>query len=332
MLLELSEQQTRQFIDAEAAFTALEQARKEAAQVRGSMFWREQGGGRYLIRTSPTGGQKSLGLYSDETAKIAERFLTRKEELQRRVKSLTESVETHRRLNRALRVGRAPALLVELLNAIERAGLAEHFIVVGTHALYAYESAAGVRIPDGAMATQDVDLLMDTRKGVKLFTQMGRIDSSMIGLLQKVDKTFRVRGAQKYTAVNGSGFEVDIIRRASGGKDPHPLRLSDDEDDLWAVQVPSGESLLGARRFSQVVVSSTGTMARMNTVHPLDFARIKHKLSTAVERDPLKARKDALQAQVATEIVDRYLPHMQGQGPEHDEPVASLGEKLRGGS
>jgi len=32
---------------------------------------------------------------------------------------------------------------------------------------------------------------------------------------------------------------VDIIRRVARDGDPHPLRMSDDEDDLWAAQVPS---------------------------------------------------------------------------------------------
>ncbi len=31
-----------------------------------------------------------------------------------------------------------------------------------------------------------------------------------------------------------------IIRRVPAEKDPHPLRMSDAEDDLWVVQIPSG--------------------------------------------------------------------------------------------
>lgn len=31
-----------------------------------------------------------------------------------------------------------------------------------------------------------------------------------------------------------------IIRRVPAEKDPHPLRMSDAEDGLWAVQIPSG--------------------------------------------------------------------------------------------
>ncbi|WP_306565729.1 GSU2403 family nucleotidyltransferase fold protein [Aquabacterium sp.] len=310
MLIELSESQTRQQLDASSVFTALLEARAEAAVVRGSMIWREIDGRRYLIRTSTAGAQKSLGPESSETQAIAARFLDRKEMAAERLKQLTEQVVVMQRMNRALRVGRVPNVVVDTLNTLEKAGIGEHFLVVGTHALYAYESAAGVRIPDGAMATRDVDLFFDTRKGVKLFSSLGRLDSSMIALLQKVDKTFRVRHSSKYTAVNAAGFEVDIIRRVARDGDPHPLRMSDDEDDLWAAQVPSGDNILGARPFEEVVVATSGAMARMRTIHPLDFARIKERLSKATDRDPLKARKDALQASVAREIVRDYLPQL----------------------
>lgn len=307
MLIELSESQTRQQLDASSVFTALLEARAEAAVVRGSMIWREIDGRRYLIRTSTAGAQKSLGPESSETQAIAARFFDRKEMAAERLKQLTEQFVVMQRMNRALRVGRVPNVVVDTLNTLEKAGIGEHFLVVGTHALYAYESAAGVRIPDGAMATRDVDLFFDTRKGVKLFSSLGRLDSSMIALLQKVDKTFRVRHSSKYTAVNAAGFEVDIIRRMARDGDPHPLRMSDDEDDLWAAQVPSGDNILGARPFEEVVVATSGAMARMRTIHPLDFARIKERLSKATDRDPLKARKDALQASVAREIVRDYL-------------------------
>lgn len=301
MLIELSESQTRQQLDASAVFTALLEARADAAAVRGSMIWREIEGRRYLIRTSSTGAQKSLGPESHETLAIAAKFFDRKEMASERLKQLTEQVVVMQRMNRALRVGRVPNVVVDTLNALEKAGIGEHFLVVGTHALYAYESAAGVRIPDGAMAT---------RKGVKLFSSLGKLDSSMIALLQKVDKTFRVRHSSKYTAVNAAGFEVDIIRRVARDGDPHPLRMSDDEDDLWVAQVPSGDNILGARPFEEVVVATSGAMARMRTIHPLDFARIKERLSKAADRDPLKARKDALQASVAREIVRDYLPQL----------------------
>ena len=272
MLLELSESQTRQQIDSIMIFTALEETRVEAIAVRGGMFWREVNGKRYLIRTSSSGGQTSLGPESPETIAMAERFLVRKQMLTERRKMLEDRLGLAKKLNRAHEVGRVPNIVVGILNELSAAGLGENFLVVGTSALYAYEAAAGVRVPD-------VDLFMDTRKGVQLFSQLPRVDSSMIGLLRKVDKSFRVRQSSKYKAQNSAGFEVDVIRLMAKNRDPHPLRLSDDADDLWAGQVASGDSTLRARPFEQVVISSSGAMARMRS----EFFHVRRRSSSKVQ-------------------------------------------------
>lgn len=107
---------------------------------------------------------------------------------------------------------------------------------------------------------------------------------------------------------------MDIIRRHAAERDPHPLRMSEDEDDFWAVQVSMGEKLQSAHRFDQVVVATSGEMALMRTVHPLDFARIKLGLSQQEGRDPNKRGKDALQAMIVTGLLDQYLPHLRGEG------------------
>ena len=57
-LVELTEDQLRQFIDAESAFRALEQAQRQANEARGSMFWRGVMGREYLIRAT-TGAKQS---------------------------------------------------------------------------------------------------------------------------------------------------------------------------------------------------------------------------------------------------------------------------------
>ena len=103
-------------------------------------------------------------------------------------------------------------------------------------ALYAYETAAGVRIVQGALATQDVDLLWDARKRMRFITDLARLDSSMLKVLQRADKSFERKPGQNETAINAKGFEVDFLRRQPEGDDPHPFRFSDDEDDLWPVQ------------------------------------------------------------------------------------------------
>lgn len=310
LFLDQSESQKRQFIDAETVFLATAKAAKAAAEVRGSMFWRDLRGKPTLIRTSANSAQKSLGQRSAETEAMYASFMARKQSAEERLKALKSQLATQQRLNRALRVGRVPNVVVGVLNALEGMGVQDHFMVVGTHALYAFEAAAGVRIAQEAMSTRDVDMLFDTRKRISFFTAMKKLDSSLIGVLRKVDPSFEVAEDQLYTARNQDGFEVDIIRRAAKDADPHPLRMSDAEDDFWAVQVSMGEKLQSARRMDQVVVATSGEMALMRTMHPLDFARIKQGLSTQAGRDPHKRGKDALQSRIVTELVNAYLPHL----------------------
>lgn len=306
--LELLPNQTRQYIDAETVFLEFRRAQAEAAQVRGSMFWRTQGNADYLIRESSAGAQKSLGPRSEETQAIHERFRLRKTETASTLAALTVAAQNQQRLNKALRVGRVPGIVVKTLNALEAAGLQDHFVTIGTHSLYAYESACGVRFMPDALATQDLDLLFDSRKRMSFMSRMRRMDSSFIGALQKVDPTFRVMREQKQTAINDSGFQVDVIRRTAKDRDPHPFRMSTDENDLWAVQVEGADKILGAPRFSQVVVAETGHMAVMNTMMPVTFIAIKRMISAAIGRDPKKRLKDAQQADLVESLVRTHMP------------------------
>ncbi len=309
-MLERPADAMRQYIDAVAAFEAWEEALKEAEQVRGGMYWHKGSGAGYLVRTSPAGSEKSLGPRSAQTEALYEAFQRRKERAQVRLAGLKAAVAKHKRMNRALRVGRVAPLIVQILRRLSEARLGEHFRVVGTHALYAYESVAGVAFDNEAVATRDIDLLWDVRRRMAFATALSRVDSSMLGVLRKVDTTFKVRNTQKYTAVNQDGFEVDIIRRMKQEDDPHPIRLSDDEDDFWAAQAPRAQELLDAPSFSAVIVATDGDMARMNTLDPIAFARFKRWMSELQDRDPLKRRRDALQAQLVEAVVRDYLPHL----------------------
>jgi hypothetical protein len=136
------------------------------------------------------------------------------------------------------------------------------------------------------------------------------LDSSMLGVLKKVDNTFRIRKSQKYTAVNKDGFEVDIIRRERAGDDPHPVKLSDEDDDFWVVQARRANMLLDSPGFSAVIVASNGTMARMNTVHPATFVAFKRWMAAQPDREALKRRRDVLQADAVQELLNGYLPQV----------------------
>ena len=312
-MLELSPAITRQYIDAVAVFDALAEATEEAAQVRGGMYWHAGPAtspeSKYLVRTSPAGAEASLGPRTPETQAIYDKFTQRKRASAERLAGLKAALDQQQRLNRALRVGRVDPLVVALLNRLASTHLSEHFRV-GTHALYAYEAAAGVRLDADALATRDIDLLWDTRKRIIFSTKLARVDSSMLGVLKKVDPTFRMRQGQKYTAVNKDGFEVDIIRRERTDDDPHPIKLSEADEDFWVAQARRASVLLDSPGFSAVIVATNGTMARMDTVHPATFATFKRWLAGQPDRDPLKRRRDVLQADAVQVLLEQYLPQV----------------------
>lgn len=53
-------------------------------------------------------------------------------------------------------------VLIDILNKLAKEGLSEYFMVVGPHALYAYEAAAGVRFGEEAgLPTQVIALLLN---------------------------------------------------------------------------------------------------------------------------------------------------------------------------
>lgn len=310
----LSHNQARQYTDAVAAFTALEEARHEADQVRGSMYWHKgptaNPEARYLVRISATGSETSLGACDSKTAAIHDAFQKRKRDSDERVAGLSQTVNEHQRLNRALRVGRVDPIVVDVLNQLVKSKLTEHFRVVGTHAVYAYEAEAGLRVIANAVATQDIDFAWDVRKRVRFATQLKRLDSSMLGVLKKVDPTFRLRQSQKYTAVNSRGFEVDIIRRQLTDGDAHPIRLSDDEDDFWVAQAVNAHVLIDSAPFSAVIVATNGHMARMHTMHPMVFVKFKRWMSELASRDARKRERDKLQADIVEQMTRDFLPHL----------------------
>jgi hypothetical protein len=132
----------------------------------------------------------------------------------------------------------------------------------------------------------------------------------MLGVLKKVDATFRIRKSQKYTAVNKDGFEVGIIRRERAGDDPHPIKPSDEDEDFWVAQARRANVLLDSPPFSAVIVASSGAMARMNTVHPATFVAFKRWLATQAEREAMKRRRDELQAGTVQAMLQQCLPQL----------------------
>ncbi len=304
----ISELAARQVIDATAVFEEFERSKAEARRYSGGMYWKRQGAYEYLVKTYPDNRQSRLGPKSAETEQTYEQFTAAKQKAEARFKFLKSTLVDMERMNKAVKAGRVPSLVVKVLQAIEDAGLSEHFVVVGTHALYAYETAAGVHIAAGAMATRDVDLLWDARRRVRFISDMAKLDQSMLAVLRQAEPSFVRKEGQAETAITSTGFEVDFLRRMPEGDDPHPVRFTADEDDLWPVQAPRAGVLTGAPRFEQVVISVTGQMARMRTISPESFVEFKRWMADkAPQRDPKKRRRDKMQADIVESLLREGL-------------------------
>lgn len=306
--LPLPDNAARQVIDSMTVFAEYRRVQAEAMKHAGGMYWKRQGEYEYLVKTAPDNRQQRLGPRSDETERTYQAFTRRKQEAESRLKSLRGALNEAERLNKAVKAGRVPNIVVALLQMLDDVNLGQHFAVVGTHALYAYEAAAGVRIVQGALATQDVDLLWDARRRVQFVTDLERIDTSMLRVLQRVDRTFHRKESHNETAINDRGFEVDFLRRMPVDGDPHPFRFSADEGDLWPVQAVRASVLTEAPRFEHVVISATGKMALMRTVGPRVFVEFKRWMAaSAPHRPQLKRRRDLRQADVVQALLNEGL-------------------------
>lgn len=306
--LPLPDNAARQVIDSMTVFDEHRRVQAESRKYVGGMYWKRQGEHEYLVKTALDNRQQRLGPRSPETLRTYEAFTTRKRETEARLRSLRDALKEAERLNKAVKAGRVPSLAVALLQTLEDAGLGQHFTVVGTHALYAYETAAGVRIVQAALATQDVDLLWDARRRVQFITDLERIDASMLRVLQRADPTFRRKEMHNETAINDRGFEVDFLRRVPIEGDPHPFRFSDDEDDLWPVQAVRASVLTDAPRFEHAVISATGRMALMRTISPRAFVAFKRWMAeSAPQRPQIKRRRDLRQADIVQALLDEGL-------------------------
>lgn len=264
----------RQYINAITVFTALEEARNKTALYSGGMFWKQQGGNTYLVRTATSNSQKSLGPRSDQTIAIFDKFIEAKKQIESRVKDLQEELVIQQKLNRIYSVGHAPKVLIDVLNAIYQQGLSSLFTMVGSCSMYAYETAATVRFtnPDMLSSSSACFIVNDNIQ-----------NTLILGTLKKADKTFSMLDRQPFTACNSKGFTVTITTHEN------------------IVTTP-------LKPFSVMLVSKSGHMARMHAFAPGDFVRIKFTLGGKEDRDSLKRARDKLQAETVKMLIEEYLP------------------------
>lgn len=306
---ELSEQQSRLAIDIAQLYDAYSETLRHLAEIKGTFVWKVLRGKTYLFKKlDAKGNGRVIALRSPETEAMLQAARRRKAEVKERESVLRARLAEQARLAKALRIARVPKAVSAVLRVLNRSGLlGRNVIVVGTHALYAYEAGAGVRFDSSVMETTDVDILWEARSRLTLAADVR--GAGLIGLLRQADRSFERASARSFRAVNREGFMVDLLK---------PLRkdvIRDDsrktiggEDDLFAVEARNLAWLLSAKKFHQTAVGQDGFPVPFVAPDPRLFALHKFWLAEQADRDPVKKRRDRAQGEAVLKLVLERLP------------------------
>ena len=313
---ELDGDQRRETVNTRQRFDTFLAAQERVNGYRGSMVFARSNGGQYLVRSfyDPRTGrrrQTSLGPRDADKERLKAGFDVGRREATERLAAAREGIERQAGINRVLGLGRVPLLGARMLRALDAARLLGHGLrIVGTHALYAYEAAAGLRFAPDVTATDDIDLLFDARASLTFLADEENVDRSLMGLLRRVDRSFE-RTRHTFRAANRDGFLVDLVR---------PMRsppwaserggIAGPETDLDAVQIEGFVWNESAPAFPAMAIDAAGFPVRLVVPDPRAFAVHKLWMSRRADRDPLKRSRDAAQAGAVAGLVARYLPHL----------------------
>jgi hypothetical protein len=305
-LRELSAEQRRIAVDISQLSEHLFELQEERRTFRGGVHWKKVAGRDYLVRSiDRVGGTRSLGPRSSTTENAHREFVETKRDLDARIKSIHEQIVRQARFCVAAGINRVPRIAADIVRSLDASGLlGNHLIILGSHALYAYEMAAGVQLKAGLLQTEDLDTLLNTKTEIEL---AGSIRSlGLLGILQRVDRTFKPQRKRSFRAVNAKGFMVDLIRApidigtvglTSVGREP----------DLIAEPLRGLDWLGAAPRITQIVIAENGFPVRFVVPDPRVFALHKLWVSIQPTRDPVKRKRDFRQGEAVAQLALDYL-------------------------
>lgn len=304
----LSNQQRLHLINSEQLYENWHAAMRQVEAHRYGMRWKRVRGIDYLFRERDRRGNgKLLGKKSEQTEAILSAFQANKRTAMARLEAIEAQVEEQARINKALRLARVPRVVARIIRQLDKAGVAGAFTILGTQALYAYETVGGVQFLSDLLASGDVDLLYDTRQKLTVVTD--KMDGEgLLGLLKKADRSFECIRKGGFRAANAGQFMVDLIVAPSGMA--HSEKVTFAEADLVAAEVPGLQWLINSPKIQSVVLDEDGWPFEMRVPDPRAFALHKAWLSQRSDREPVKKPRDLAQARIVAQMIREYLPHM----------------------
>ena len=233
------------------------------------------------------------------------------------------------RFCRAALIHRVPEPVTRILRYLPPGDLtAAPLMVIDTHALHAFEFAAGVFID----APRDSPLFSGAAQGLTLAAAAPVAPETFLRLLRRADRSYEIvpgdggaalppLGGQSgdpphsykilhgdgLAAVNKLGFRVRLLRPPTAPSGP---RMVVRDAPGLTVPAASGDlaALLAAPKFSQVVIGRRGDPVTMVVPDPRALALHKLWLSQRQDRDPADKERDRVQAAALAELILRYLP------------------------
>jgi len=289
---ELTGEQRRQFIDTQQVYEAWLNAEDERQRrFVGSMRWADRNGVDYLLRKIKQ-TETSLGPRSEQTEKTFIAFTEGRDRNKDLLVGLSKRLDKMAKVNLALGLGRVPVLFV-----------------VGTNSLFAYEALAGVQISSELMATGDIDLLYDSRRRISFVTEEKITQSGLIGILRKVDQSFKPLQPRAFRATNRDGYLVDLIRPQArnvfAGNTSTPITSI--PEDLDGAPIEGLQWLINAPKVDSVAIDERGYPVKIATIDPRTFAIHKAWLASKPDRSALKSTRDRDQSIVVAQIAKQYL-------------------------
>lgn len=306
----------------EQAYDAWLDAKREIESMPIGMKWSARGDKDYLIKKSTSfSNDESLGARSPETESIFNEHHEKKDSLKERIQSFDAVVSERSSLYRRLRLPSIPDRQAEILRRLDIEGLlGKDLMVVGTNAFHAYELFCGAKFPTGNEETEDFDLAWCRYTKASLLSTEKNAGKSLIGVLRRLDSTYKINPKKPYQAINKDLYEVELLAAPS----THPLP-ADQEFEPMATFVEQEWLLMGSP-IQCVVATLRGRACPMFVPDPRWMAMHKLWLSEKPERKAVKKPKDKRQGEV---LMDATMHFLKDSHPLDLNFVMDLPEELR---